>query len=161
MTRLAEADFQRMLGNAGRGGRLGDQRAEAVHTYAEGGLAYLAGKPAVAAEQLEKASRMTGAAALEAGPVGLLRRLAGGTYPAWAVPLAYGDGRREASGILEGELRAHPNNLAARFGQALLAHLDGRHDQSAAIADEVRSQAPPNLSQRLEFFAREERLHQP
>jgi Protein kinase domain len=158
--RLSIADFERLRDGAGRVERLGNTRGALVRTYAEGGLAYLRGDHAEAQRTLQQLGAAEGSGFTELWPLSLLRKLLGaGEIAAWAVAVSYTDARHEAAGLITAELAARPQNLAARFGKALVEHLDGRHGEAAQTTEALHGLAPRDLAPRVAIYAGEEREH--
>ena len=72
---------------------------------------------------------------------------------------AGGDPRRVAGTAIATELAAHPDNLAALFARAMVAHLDGNHRQAAEVAGQVLARAPQAQAARTALYAAEELEH--
>lgn len=157
--RLAAADFERIRDQGSRGERAGNARAGFLRAYADGGLTYLAGDDQAAAQKLRTLSEQDSPGS-DFGPLSLLRKLAGAGPPQpWLVAVAYGDPRRVAGDAIATELAAHPDNSAALFARAMVAHLDGNHRQAAEVAGQVLARVPQAQAARTALYAAEELEH--
>ncbi len=98
-------------------------------TYAQGGLAYVAGKDTLASALLVEAfTELRRTARRDVRPiVGLLLRDDGtvGQPSGWELALGYGDARGEAMGLIEKELQANPRSVRALKARAQLRRIQG------------------------------------
>lgn len=129
--RLAREDFQFALDQA-RAVLVKQPRnpdAKYLVTYGRGGLAYVAGKDALASALLVEAfTELRLTARRDPRPiVGLLLRPDGtiGQPAGWELAIGYGDARGEAMGLLEQELAANPRNQRALKARAQLRKMQG------------------------------------
>jgi serine/threonine protein kinase len=103
--------------------------ARYLATYGQGGLAYVAGKDALASALLVEAfTELRRTAKREVRPiVGLLLRPDGtiGQPSGWELALGYGDARGEAMDLIEKELAANPGSVRALKARALLRKMRG------------------------------------
>jgi hypothetical protein len=129
--RLSKDDFRFAL-EAARGVAAehpNNADARALARYAEGGLAYAAGKD-------EAAGALAAEAALAFRSVGkqdhrglqhLVVRPDGSVVPprGWELAIAYGDARGEAMGLLDAAVRENPRDMRAQRARAMFRRLHG------------------------------------
>ena len=124
--RLSKEDFEFVLGEAQRVLREHPRNVDVKYfeAYSRGGLAYVAGKDAVASAALVDAlAELRRRKKNDAHPFGsLLVRPDGTIAPpnGWELALAYGDARGEALGLLDKELAEHPRSVRASRARAHL-----------------------------------------
>ncbi len=138
-SRTTEADFRSMLEAAQRlSGHGAAGLAEAISTYARGGLAYLAGDAATGAANLRDAlEERRFVAHWGASPLMLLASSEPEreSFEPWELALGYGDPRGTAGETLDALLLGQPENARLRFARALVHRLDAEH--SAVIRHAV------------------------
>jgi tRNA A-37 threonylcarbamoyl transferase component Bud32 len=132
--RLSKEDFQFVLEESQRVLREHPRNVDVKYfeAYSRGGLAYVAGKDAVASAALVDAlAELRRRKKNGAHPFGsLLVRPDGSIAPpnGWELALAYGDARGEALGLLDKELAAHPRSVRASKARAHLLKMRGLED---------------------------------
>jgi hypothetical protein len=129
--RLSKDDFRFAL-DAARGvaaGQPNNADARALAAYAEGGLAYVAGRD-------EEAGTLAAQAALALRSAGsqdhralqhLIVRPDGAVVPprGWELAVVYGDARGEAMGLLDAAVRENPRDRRAQKARAMFRRLHG------------------------------------
>ncbi|HTS03171.1 MAG TPA: hypothetical protein VMN04_11650, partial [Thermoanaerobaculia bacterium] len=129
--RLSGADFRFALETARSVTAEHPKNADARYlaTYAEGGLAYVAGNDAVAsalAVEAVLALRRAGRADHRALQQLLVREDGSVVAPhGWELAVAYGDARGEALPLLDAAVRENPRDLRARRARAVLRKMHG------------------------------------
>jgi hypothetical protein len=148
--RLSKEDFQFVLDEAERvlRGRPLNSDAKYFETYARGGLAYVAGKDAVASAALVEAlTELRRHKKRDAHPFRSLLLRPDGTISqpsGWELALGYGDARGEAMGLIEKELQENPRSARALKARAYLRRMQGLDEGSPADGTRRRlSRRPP------------------
>jgi serine/threonine protein kinase len=115
---------------------------KALQAYARGGLAYAAGDDFQARRAIDDARSAHAGSSQAAGFVPWLTAegRSADQLDDWELALIYGDARGEGWPLVEARLDAHPDDVRARFGHAVLHHVSGRHREAIREADTLYHQ---------------------
>ncbi|MCP3958247.1 MAG: protein kinase [bacterium] len=140
--RSTARDFRRAVDLSRRQGGRGPKAAQAavMERYGEGGMAYLKGDDATAAEALREVLGDQRFVALW-GPSPLMLLASSASerhaFAPWELALGYGDARARAAAELDELLRREPDNPRLRFARALVHRLDSEHSKVIRYAAPV------------------------